>query len=119
MGRKKNKILEFYTKFISIQIIFRMGWLTCTRYLQLENERTALAASTEGNVRPNAYTPVALILLKGIVDFNSSQFNSNASWLVSLLSQLILCNDPNIRSLVSHIYVTHIDHVVLNAMAKK
>lgn len=96
-----------------------MGWLTCTRYLQLENERTALAASTEGTVRPNAYTPVALILLKGIADFNASQFNHNASWLITLLSQLILCNDPNIRALVSHIYVTHIDHVVLNVMTKK
>ena len=65
-----------------------------------------------------AYTPVALILLKGILDFSNSQFSNNSSWLVPILSQLILCNDVNIRFCVSNIYSKHINPTALEAFHK-
>ena len=94
-----------------------MGKLTCTRYLQLEKERGAVGGNVEASSvalhRHNAYKPVALLLLKGILDCSLSQFSSNAVWLVPLLSQMILCDDYNIRLFVRDIYVRHVDPILL------
>ena len=62
-----------------------------------------------------AYTPVTLILLKGILDCSTSQFSKNSQWLIPILSKLILCNDPNIRLFVSSIYTKHVNNIVLEA----
>ena len=62
-----------------------------------------------------AYTPVTLILLKGIFDCSSSQFSKNSPWLIPILSKLISCNDPNIRLFVSNIYTKHVNNIVLEA----
>jgi hypothetical protein len=99
-----------------------MGWFTCTRYLQLEKEKIADGATPEtlgfALHQYNAYTPVIVILLKGINDFSLCQFSTNAEWIVPLLSQLVLCNEQKIRFFVSSIYSKHIDHVVLSALSK-
>ena len=95
----------------------RMGWLTCTRYLQLEKDRaivgTTAEAASVASYRQNAYTPVAVLLLKCILDCSDIKFANNAKWMVPLLSQLILCNDPIIRVYVSNIYIKHIDPIIL------
>ena len=109
-----------------------MGWLVCTRYLQLElekekNKNGTYSTNTQGKQEKQinfnfadsehqAYTPVTLILLKGIFDSSNSQFKENAEWLVPLLSELILCNDHSIRLSVSNIYIKHINNTLLEAL---
>jgi hypothetical protein len=97
-----------------------MGWVISTRYLQLEMEKNALGTNSEftsfASQQHATYTPVLLILLKGINEFSKIQFSKNSVWIVPLLSHFILCKDQNIRMIVSHIYSNHINHIVLSNM---
>lgn len=97
-----------------------MGWLVITRYLQLEVEKGATGLSHEAAAftpsQHSAYTPVVLILLKGITDFSVLQFSKNLIWVIPLLSQLILADDSNIRFAVSNIYTKHIDHILFSVL---
>ena len=116
--------------FIFSNVHYRMGWLVCTRYLQLELETEKNKNSTYSTsgqeifsnfvgTEHAAYTPVTLILLRGILDFSIPQFANNADWMVPILSQLILCTDHNIRLCVSNIYIKHINNTILVALKEQ
>ena len=48
-----------------------------------------------------AYTPSILLILQQLLQFHmTEQFIPNKDWIVPLLTQLIICNDRNVRKLI-------------------
>ena len=59
------------------------------------------------------YNNCVLQLLKAIARFDESEFKVNQAWVISALSQLILCDDRNVRMYVSQIYNDHVNELLL------
>lgn len=59
------------------------------------------------------YNNCVLQLLKAIARFDEAEFTSNKSWLVIALSQLILCDDRNVRLYISQIYNDQVNELLL------
>ncbi len=85
--------------------------LTCQRYLDLEN---ALASSTTSydNDEHEAYGAAVLIALQGFIRMNERQFKSCYPWASTLLANMIMCDDVDVRSCVSEIYLKKINRLV-------
>lgn len=59
------------------------------------------------------YNSCVLQLLKSVSRFDEAEFKANKSWMIKALSQLILCDDRNIRLYVSQIYNDQVDGLLL------
>lgn len=61
----------------------------------------------------DAYKSPALIVLEGMMDFTHSQFQSNVSWIIPLLSRLVICEDVEIRVCVRQIYQSFVNFLLI------
>ena len=55
-----------------------------------------------------AYVSPAAVALRGILDFNTTQFQLNKLWILSFLSKMILCGDRTLRESTKEIYDKHV-----------
>ena len=63
-----------------------------------------------------AYTPSVLLMLQQLMQFHpSEQFVPNRHWVIPLLTQLIVCNDRNIRKLITMIYEKLVNPFILRS----
>ena len=87
-----------------------------------EEDAYAQAGVTRGSVlnmvefvkqKHDAYKSPALIVLEGMMDFTHEQFQSNLSWIVPLLSRLIICSDLEVRVCVRQIYQSFVNFLLI------
>lgn len=81
-----------------------------------EGERKLRAMFRKG--RHAGYKISVLIVLEGIAKFNTTLFNHHARWIVPILSQLLICNDKDVRMQVKVIYETFINPLILGKLEK-
>ena len=60
-----------------------------------------------------AYKSPALIVLEGMMDFTHEQIQNNLTWIVPLLSRLVICEDIEIRLCVRQIYQSFINFLLI------
>ena len=60
-----------------------------------------------------AYKSPALIVLEGIMDFSHTQFQAHISWIVPLLSRLVVCEDLEVRVCVRQIYQSFVNFLLI------
>jgi hypothetical protein len=61
----------------------------------------------------DAYKSPTLIVLEGVMDFTHAQFQNNLSWIVPLLSRLIVCEDIEVRLCVRQIYQSFVNFLLI------
>lgn len=55
-----------------------------------------------------AYTTAVLLALHGIISMTKDQFSPCYSWASTIFANMILCDDVDVRSCVSEIFLKHI-----------
>jgi hypothetical protein len=60
-----------------------------------------------------AYKSPVMIVLEGMMDFTHEQFQSNVSWIIPLLSRLIVCEDIEVRVCVRQIYQSFVNFLLI------
>lgn len=83
--------------------------LILVRYMELESVTPQTISDQFFAEQHAAYTPAAHTAIFGILSFNKDQFARNASWIVPLLSQLILCGDTQLRTYLQRCYEKHVN----------
>lgn len=61
----------------------------------------------------DAYKSPTLIVLEGLCDFTHAQFQNNLSWIVPLLSRLVVCEDIEVRLCVRQIYQSFVNFLLI------
>lgn len=61
----------------------------------------------------DAYKSPTLIVLEGLCDFTHAQFQSNLTWIVPLLSRLVVCEDLEVRLCVRQIYQSFVNFLLI------
>lgn len=61
----------------------------------------------------DAYKSPALIVLEGMMDFTHAQFQNNVSWIIPLLSRLVICEDVEVRVCVRQIYQSFVNFLLI------
>ncbi|KAJ1434054.1 hypothetical protein B484DRAFT_477107 [Ochromonadaceae sp. CCMP2298] len=65
-------------------------------------------------LRHAAYKSPALIVLEGMLDLTHEQFQTNKSWVVPLLTRVIICDDIEVRSCVRQIFQSFVTFLLMN-----
>ena len=94
----------------------RFGSMMSHHFVALElvlQSKSATEDKTFAINKHRMYNSCVLQLLKAIARFDESEFNVNKSWVIPALSQLILCDDRNVRMYVSQIYNDHVNELLL------
>jgi hypothetical protein len=65
-------------------------------------------------LRHTAYKSPALIVLEGMLDLTHEQFKMNKSWVVPLLTRVIICDDVEVRLCVRQIFQTFVTFLVMD-----
>ena len=88
--------------------IQRIGSIVCQQYISLElvlqSQQSTFDDKPFALQRHQAYNMCVIRLLQAISKFSPSDFKTNRNWLVPILSQLILCDDRNVRCILSQLY---------------
>jgi len=63
--------------------------------------------------RHESYKSPAMIVLEGMMDFTHVQIQNNLTWIVPLLSRLIVCDDIEVRLCVRQIYQSFINFLLI------
>jgi len=63
--------------------------------------------------RHDAYKSPVLIVLEGMMDFTHDQFQCNLSWIIPLLSRLVICEDLEVRVCVRQIYQSFVNFLLI------
>lgn len=63
--------------------------------------------------RHESYKSPTLIVLEGMMDFTHQQVQNNLTWIVPLLSRLIICEDIEVRLCVRQIYQSFINFLLI------
>eukprot|EP01038_Epipyxis_sp_PR26KG_P008429 gene8429-11403_t len=119
----KQKAMQFAYPWVE-----RMSCMVFHRYLELEetstdeddeedddsvNHSSAVLKGHNGielnyeafcSNRHDRYQKSVIIILEAIIAFEETQFNDNMTWLVPVLSRLILCHNKDVRIRVIEIY---------------
>lgn len=99
--------------FLIVCSLYRIGSLVLRRFIALDFESHSPSASPVAGMftqqHKEAYIPCVIAILQGIVGFSKAQFARNKVWVVSLLSELVLCDDKEVRLCVSQVYITHVN----------
>jgi hypothetical protein len=61
----------------------------------------------------DAYKSPTLIVLEGLCDLTHAQFQRNLSWIVPLLSRLVICEDLEVRLCVRQIYQSFVNFLLI------
>jgi hypothetical protein len=102
--------------FCSFYLLSRIGCIVCQQYISLElilQSQQSIDDKPFSLQRHQAYNMCVIRLLQAISKFTSSDFNSNRAWLVPILSQLILCDDRNVRCILSQLYNDFMNGILL------
>ncbi len=92
--------------------------LTFETYVALEKQLNSSNTEPDVNDRHESYCPSVLIALKGIVSFNSHQFLQYYSSFMSSFSNLLRCEDFDVRSTLAEIHDSHISPLILSLVNK-
>lgn len=61
----------------------------------------------------DAYKSPTLIVLEGLMDFTHAQFQNNLTWIIPLLSRLVICEDVEVRVCVRQIYQSFVNFLLI------
>lgn len=85
--------------------------LTFERYLLLEEGLESSTTSYDSEVH-EAYGSAVLIGLQGVLSMDKQKFAKCYSWASIVFARMILCDDVDVRSCLSQIYITQINPLV-------
>ena len=88
------------------------------RYIALEVGLQAAgsdrASSDFASMKLHGHHHSVLVALKAVWGFSTLQFLDNKDWIVPLLPQLVLCDDKQVRGMVSDVLSKHVNPIVLD-----
>jgi hypothetical protein len=121
-GDQRVFILSSFIIFhINRLVLIRLGSLVCRRFVTLElgfqqGDTTGIGFEDLelAKEQHSMYIPCVILILSSIADFTVQQFDVNKEWAVPLLSQLLMCENRQIRLHVSKVYSSHVNPIVLN-----
>ena len=61
----------------------------------------------------DAYISLIAVIIQGVLNFSDTQFKANASWILPLISDIIINSNGTLRQCVKDIFDKHIQSIVL------
>lgn len=78
-----------------------------------EQPTEMLKLDTFARQRHDSYKSCAVIVLTNVLEFSSEEFQDNLTWLVPILSRLIICESIDIRLCVREIGTKYVNPLLL------
>jgi hypothetical protein len=95
----------------------RLLSLSTFDYVSVDNSMDRTSPESDARVFATqylqVYSPVMQTALEGLLTFTSDQFRNNATWLASIMSDLITCRDAGVRRQLKTVYQTHLDPMLM------